>query len=75
MSEEGLMKTGHEKIFVGKPTFKDMEGLVEDLDSLKFVIDKGDKKLITDKLKEIVPTFKDPEEVNSMVKTYEGAMS
>ena len=75
MSEEGLMKTGHEKIFVGKPTFKDMEGLMEDLDSLKFVIDKGDKKLITDKLKEIVPTFKDPEEVNSMVKTYEGAMS
>lgn len=75
MSEEGLMKTGHEKIFVGKPTFKDMEGLIEDLDSLKFVIDKGDKKLITDKLKEIVPTFKDPEEVNSMVKTYEGAMS
>lgn len=74
MSEEGLKDTGHKKIFVGKPTFKDMEGLIEDLDSLKFVIDKGDKKLISDKLKEIVPTFKDPEEVNSMVKTYEGVM-
>lgn len=75
MSEEGLQTTGHEKIFVGKPTFKDMEGLVEDLTSLKFVIEKGDKQVITDKLKEIVPTFKDPEEVNSMVKNYEGAMS
>lgn len=74
MSEEGLQTTGHEKIFVGKPTFKDMEGLVEDLTSLKFVIEKGDKQAITDKLKEIVPTFKDPEEVNSMVKNYEGAM-
>ncbi len=74
MSEEGLKDTGHKKIFVGKPTFKDMEGLVEDLTSLKFVIEKGDKQAITDKLKEIVPTFKDPEEVNSMVKNYEGAM-
>lgn len=74
MSEEGLKDTGHKKIFVGKPTFKDMEGLVEDLTSLKFIIEKGDKQAITDKLKEIVPTFKDPEEVNSMVKKYEGAM-
>ena len=75
MSEEGLQTTGHEKIFVGKPTFKDMEGLVEDLTSLKFVMEKGDKQAITDKLKEIVPTFKDPEEVNSMVKNYEEVMS
>ena len=74
MSEEGLQTTGHEKIFVGKPTFKDLEGLTEELESLKFVIDKGDKKLVSDKLKEIVPTFKDPEEVNCMVKSYEGAM-
>lgn len=75
MSEEGLKDTGHKKIFVGKPTFKDMEGLVEDLTSLKFVIEKGDKQAITDKLKEIVPTFKDPEEVNCMVKKYEEVTS
>ncbi|UFH65459.1 polysaccharide biosynthesis protein [Clostridium cadaveris] len=74
MGEEGLQTTGHEKIFVGKPTFKDLEGLTEELESLKFVIDKGDKKLVSDKLKEIVPTFKDPEEVNCMVKSYDGAM-
>ena len=74
MSEEGLQTTGHEKIFVGKPTFKDLEGLTEEFESLKFVIDKGDKKLVSDKLKEIVPTFKDPEEVNCMVKSYDGAM-
>lgn len=74
MSAEGLQTTGHEKIFVGKPTFKDLERLTEELESLKFVIDKCDKKLVADKLKEIVPTFKDPEEVNCRVKEYNGAM-
>lgn len=70
MSEEGLEKTGHQKIFVGKPTFKDLNGLNEELQSLRFIVETEEKELIVEKLKEIVPTFKDPEEVNKLVKKY-----
>lgn len=66
MSEEGLQKTKNEKIFIGKPTFKDLEWLNEELESLKFIVDKDDKKLILNKLKQIVPTFKNPSEVNNI---------
>ena len=72
MGEEDLRTTGHEKIFVGKPTFKDLDKLKEELESMRFILDNGSDKDIVRKLKEIVPTFKDPKEVNEKEKDYGG---
>ncbi len=72
MGEEDLRTTGHEKIFVGKPTFKDLDKLKEELESMRFILDNGSDKDIVRKLKEIVSTFKDPKEVNEKEKDYGG---
>lgn len=72
MSEEGLEDTGHEKIFVGKPTFTDLQGLSSQINELGKIADEGNDELVIKKLKKIVPTFKDPKEVNKVFKDYDG---
>lgn len=66
MNEEGLKETKHKKIFIGKPgkfEFKDVKRQINELmDVIKF----GDNESIKYKLKEIVVTFKDPDEVNKL---------
>lgn len=66
MNEEGLQKTGHNKIFIGKPTFEDMDKLKEKLDELKPLIEANDSEALKLELKELVPTYKaqDSEEVS-----------
>ena len=67
MGEEGLEKTNHDKIFVAAP----MEITIDDVDKKLEVLDKVlDKDLIQledvkDAIKEVVPTFHEPEELNN----------
>ena len=66
MSEEGLTATKHEKIFVAKPMCIEMEELQGKLNTLeKLQYDENySRENVKATLKSVVPTFKDPEEVN-----------
>ncbi|MCB2293985.1 polysaccharide biosynthesis protein [Clostridium algoriphilum] len=57
MSEEGLTNTKHEKIFIGRPTFTDLDEIKERLKQLTEIIKKDDVGLLIEKIKEIVPTY------------------
>lgn len=58
MSEEGLSNTKHEKIFIGKPIFTDINILKEKLNELKEIIEEDDVIKLILKIEEIVPTYK-----------------
>lgn len=58
MDEEGLKMTDNAKIFIGKPIDTDIGELHRNLDSLKEVLDCGDKMSIKCKIAEIVDTYK-----------------
>lgn len=66
MDEEGLEKTNHEKIFIAKPIEFTMDDIEEKLDKFRYIIDNdiNDRKIIKDTMKECVPTYKNPQEVN-----------
>ncbi len=70
MKEEGLVATKHNKIFVSKLTdikIKDVESKLKILDG----INDDDDDIINEIkqiIKEVVPTYKEPEEVNKKVK-------
>jgi FlaA1/EpsC-like NDP-sugar epimerase len=57
MSEEGLINTKHEKIFVGKPTFSDLGEMKEKMDQLEQIMKKNDIDGLMDKIGEIVPSY------------------
>ena len=67
MSEEGLENTAHEKIYIGKPTFENIENLNEKLYELKGVLKLNDDNLVRNKMKQIVPTYKEANEINKVV--------
>lgn len=71
MSEEGLLKTTHNKIYIGKPTFDSMDSLKIKLEELRKVLLEDDERIIKDKMKQIVPTYKDPKDVNEVAITEE----
>ena len=71
MSEEGLQKTAHKKIYIGKPTFENIDKLNEKLDNLKELLKENDDNKIKEMMKEIVPTYKEPSEVNEVAITEE----
>ena len=58
MAEEGLIKTANKKIYIGKPTFTDIEELKAQLDLLKKVIEEDDNNLIKRTMAKIVKTYK-----------------
>lgn len=62
--EEGINKTIHDKIFVGRSIFDDFSSLKEKLENLKFVLEKGNEKVITDYIlqtvKDLVPSYYNP---------------
>ena len=66
MDEEGLEETNHEKIFIAEPKNFTMEDIEEKLDKLRYILDNDitDKQIIKDTMKECVPTYKSPQEVN-----------
>lgn len=71
MSEEGLTETGHNKIYIGKPTFESIESLNIKLEELKELLRENDTNLIKEKMKQIVPTYREPNEVNEVAITKE----
>ena len=66
MSEEGLTATKHNKIFVSKPMHFEMNELENKLDALRELeYDKEySREKVKDAMKAVVPTYKDPKEVN-----------
>lgn len=57
MSEEGLSKTGHEKIFIGAPSAITMEELKPSLDMLHEATESNDIEKIKDIVEKVVPTY------------------
>jgi len=66
MSEEGLTTTSNDKIFIAKPMTWSMKELKKQLKRLDNVISSEDGPALIALLYEIVPTFKNPEEVNTI---------
>lgn len=66
MSEEGLTSTKHDKIFISKPMHMEMIELEEKLNILKELEynEKYSNENIKNVMKEVVPTYREPEEVN-----------
>lgn len=66
MSEEGLTSTKHDKIFISKPMHMEMTELEEKLELLKELEYNGkySNENIKNTMKEVVTTYKEPEEVN-----------
>lgn len=62
--EEGLNKTKHDKIFVGRSVFDNFDALKRRLESLNIILEKGNKEVIIESVietvKELVPTFYNP---------------
>lgn len=66
MDEEGLQKTSHDKIHVAAPMDITMNDVEKKLDKLKSLVDKETNNIneIKVTMKAVVPTFKEPENVN-----------
>lgn len=66
MNEEGLEKTSHDKIFVAEPMNVSMEDIENKLDQFSKLLEKEKVEIAEIKatMKEVVPTFHEPEEVN-----------
>lgn len=66
MDEENLSQTEHSKIFVGRPTFSDIQTIETDLIELKNAVESNDPDVIREVMSKVVPTYAiDPEEYNS----------
>lgn len=67
MSEEGLTSTKHDKIFISKPMHMEMTELEEKLNILKELEynEKYSNENIKNVMKEVVPSYREPEEVNN----------
>ncbi len=70
MSEEGLTKTRHEKIFIGSPSDITMDELKPSLDLLHSAAVGNDISKIKDVVEKVVPTYiKNPDVVNKARET------
>ena len=69
MAEEGLTATKHDKIFVSEPMHMEMKELEEKLEILNKLeyVDNYSKEKVRDTMKQVVPTYKEPEEVNKEI--------
>lgn len=57
MSEEGLEKTAHSKIFIGKPVDIELDELKKNISELQNAVELNDIMLIKECVKKIVPTY------------------
>lgn len=73
MSEEGLQTTAHNKIFIGKPSDITYEQMLKKLGKLEEIIQDENISVnrIKDTMKQVVPTYKEPEEINLKVEKHE----
>lgn len=69
MSEEGLLNTTHNKIYIGRPTFDSIDSLKIKLNDLQKILNEDDEKIVKEKMKQIVPTYKEPNKVNEVAIT------
>ena len=69
MAEEGLTATKHDKIFVSEPMHLEMEELEDKLQVLEEIeyVDNYTKEKVKETMKDVVPTYKEPDEVNKKV--------
>ncbi|ELC8443074.1 polysaccharide biosynthesis protein [Clostridium perfringens] len=58
MNEEGLIETGHEKIFIGKPREYDLDRLKLGINALVDICELGDYEILKTALQFIVKTYK-----------------
>lgn len=70
MNEEGLNQTEHNKIFIAPPSDITVDDVEEKLEKLNNLIndEKTEIKTIKDTMKQVVDTYKEPEEVNKKSK-------
>ena len=68
MAEEGLTSTKHNKIFISKPMHMEMKELEEKLHTLGELEydNEYSKNKIKETMKNVVPTYKEPDEVNKV---------
>ena len=64
MDNDKLRKTAHDKIFIDKPKTLPLGKLIKQIEDLVFVSQIGNKNMLKEKLKEIVPTYASPEKYN-----------
>ena len=57
MDEEGLQKTEHEKIFIGKLSEFNIEDIRIKVNELLKVAEQGNQEKLKVKLREVVPTY------------------
>lgn len=65
MNNDNLIKTAHNKIFIDKLEKQSLNKIIKQVDDLIFVARIGNKNMLKDKLKEIVPTYSSPEVYNN----------
>ena len=71
MDEEGLSETPHKKIFIGRPGEFKLEKVKNNINMLLDVVKLGNKEKLREKLQEVVPTYKNPDEDNEVAATKE----
>lgn len=71
MDEEGLSETPHKKIFIGRPGEFKLERVKNNINELLDVVKLGNKEKLREKLHEVVPTYKNPDEDNEVAATIE----
>ena len=64
MAEEGIESTNNKKIFIGNPLDIDSEKMEKHLEILNKIVDKEDVELIDNVMRELVTTYRRPEDVN-----------
>ncbi|WP_133014320.1 polysaccharide biosynthesis protein [Clostridium cuniculi] len=75
MNNDNLTKTAHNKIFIDKPETISLNKIIKQIDDLLFVAKIGNKNMLKDKLKEIVPTYSSPEVYNNKIALEEAAVT
>ena len=75
MNNDNLTKTAHNKIFIDKPETISLNKIIKQIDDLLFVAKIGNKNMLKDKLKEIVPTYNSPEFYNNKKVLEEAAVT
>lgn len=67
MNNDNLTKTAHNKIFIDKPESLSLNNITKQIDDLMFITKLGNKNMLINKLREIVPTYNSPEFYNSKI--------
>jgi FlaA1/EpsC-like NDP-sugar epimerase len=60
MEEEGLGKTTHNKIFVGRPIITSMDYLKRAFEEMNIILESGTKEQLVRKVRELVPGYNNP---------------